>query len=79
MPKMVDLYYFPKGAKEVERVKTFEIDALDAVARFPDAYSLEAPKGNRTVVNLTPEIGDPESMPAFAPSPPRDEPNAPTD
>lgn len=70
MPKMVDLYYFPKGAKKVERVSTFEIDANDAVSRFPEDYSLTPPKTDRDVVDLTPEIGDPEKMPSFAPSPP---------
>lgn len=56
MPKMVDLYYFPKGAEKVERVSTFEIDANEAVAKWPEDYSLTPPKTRKEVVDLTPAL-----------------------
>ena len=75
--RMGESFYAPKSDTKCYRFLVFDIDANDAVARFPDEYSLEAPKGRRVIdMSMNSGVRMPSEDQAYS-SAPSAEPTAP--
>ena len=66
--RMVECYYSPKGSNGSFKYLMPDIDAADAIRRFPDEYSYE-PAGGRQIVDRTQTSGAalPDEKQEFAP------------